>query len=138
MARVRNRERLMRKLKALPEAVKADIRVALERSADEIVALAKSLVPVDKGALRDSIGWTYGEAPKGSMALATGGSGDLKVTVYAGSSDAFYARWVEFGTVNMSGIPFFFPAYRALRRRVRSRVSRAVTKAARRVAGGGA
>ncbi|MGE0845838.1 MAG: HK97-gp10 family putative phage morphogenesis protein [Flavobacteriaceae bacterium] len=137
MAKVQGLDRLRAKLKALPEAAKVGIRVAMEQGATEIVDLARSLCPVDRGDLRDSIGWTWGDAPRGAMVLAQGGEGDLRVTVYAGNDEAYYARWVEFGTQKMAAQPFFFPAYRALRKRVKGRISRATTKAAKKVAAGG-
>jgi len=133
-AKVLNVQRLNRKLAALPDAAKAEIRPALEKSAQEIVALAKSLAPVDKGDLRASIGWTWGTAPKGSIKIGAVVSGDLTVTIYAGNSEAFYARWVEFGTVKARAQPYFYPAYRALRKRSKSRIKRAGTKAAKKVA----
>jgi HK97 gp10 family phage protein len=129
--------RLQRKLKALPEAVIAELRPAMEQGAAEIVSLAKSLVPVESGELRDSIGWTWGAAPEGSMVLGQVGRGNLRITVYAGNSQAFYARWVEFGTSQAGARPFFYPAYRAVRKRVKGRVTRAITKSAKRVAAGG-
>lgn len=139
---VLRRAELEKKLKRLPDAVKAQIRKAMEAGADEIVALAKSLVPVDSGALKDSIGWTWGRAPKGAMTLAKVASNqlgaELTLTIYAGNSDAgWYARFVEFGTRNAAAQPFFFVSYRALRRRVRSRITRSITKSAKRVAAGG-
>jgi HK97 gp10 family phage protein len=128
---------LRAKLRALPREYKAKIRVALAKSAEEVAAMARRLAPVESGALRASIGWTFGKAPKGSMVLAEGGSdeADLRVVVFAGNDRAFYARWQEFGTVNMPANPFFFPAYRSLRRRTRSRITRATRKAAQKVAG---
>jgi HK97 gp10 family phage protein len=69
------------------------------------------------------------------LAEAKSEEADLRVTVYAGNERAFYARWVEFGTVKMVGRPFFFPAYRAVRRRVRGRLTRATRKAAKAIAG---
>lgn len=135
-AKVLNVQRLNRKLAALPDVAKAEIRPALEKSAQEIVTLAKSLVPVDQGDLRDSIGWTWGSAPKGSIKIGAAVSGDLTVTIFAGNSEAFYARWVEFGTQNMRAQPYFYPAYRALRKRSKSRIKRAGTKAAKKVAAG--
>ena len=151
-ASVKGLKALQRKLDRLPAAVKARIREAMEKGADEIVAMARSLVPEESGALRQSIGWTWGRAPKGAMAIgqvdATGG--DLTITIYAGDSDAFYARWVEFGTsAHVAGgkfagaaiptipaRPFFHVSLRANRRRVKGRISRAITKAAKEVAAG--
>ena len=154
--RVDGLERLRRKLRRLPDAARAEIAKAMEQSAAEIVALAKSLVPVDSGDLRDSIGWTWGDAPQGSITLGTvrqsgSGAGNMVITVYAGNSEAFYARWVEFGTSphtnegmfagshnpGTPARPYFYPAYRALRRRVRGRVTRAVNRSAKKVAAGG-
>ncbi len=134
---ISKRAALSEKLKALPEAVKTEIRAALATSAQEIVALAKRLVPVGTGALRDSIGWTFGKAPEGSMVLAEANFGDLSVTVFAGNHKAFYARWVEFGTVKMKAEPYFFVSYRTVRKRAKSRISRATTKAAKKVAANG-
>ncbi|QWY83568.1 putative tail component protein [Rhizobium phage RHph_X2_26] len=157
--------RLKKKFDRLPGEVRAEVRRAMEVVAQEIVDMAKSLVPVGDyaggGALRESINWTWGKAPKGAMTLASvqgkETAGDLTITVYAGDSEAFYARWVEFGTSAHSTAPgallksnkrqggdrqhpgadarpFFFVSYRAKRRSAKARVSRAVTKAARKVA----
>lgn len=134
---VSGRERLSRKLAALPAAVKAEIRDAIATSAAEIVALAKSLVPVNRGELKDSIGWNFGKVPKGSTVLAEAHAGDLSAWIWAGDEVAFYARWVEFGTVKMKAHPYFFVSYRAGRKRAKSRISRATTKAAKKVAANG-
>lgn len=133
---VQNRERLLRKLAALPNAVKAPIRTALAKSADEIVALAKSLVAVDEGDLRNSIGWTWGAAPRGSIRLASATVGEFTVTVFAGNDEVFWARWQEFGTTHHAAQPFFFVSYRALRKRARSRIARETNKAMKQVANG--
>lgn len=136
--KVSRRLELAKKLAALPNAVKDEIRKALVTSAEEIVALAQSLVPRDQGDLYDSIGWKFGAGvPVGTVSLARRELGDLSVTVFAGDDKAFYARWVEFGTVKMRAHPFFFPAYRAVRKRAKSRISRATTKAAKKVAANG-
>lgn len=163
--KVQGLDRLRRKLKALPDSARKEIAKAMEQSAQEIVDLAKSLVPVATGALRDSIGWTWGDAPKGSMTLGYvrsggAGSGKMVVTIYAGDDQAYWARWVEFGTAphglargadrsrnkrqtmgathgGTPAQPYFYPAYRAVRKRAKSRVTRAITKSAKRVAAGG-
>jgi len=132
--RVLNVDRLNRKLAALPEVAKEEIRKAIAASAREIADLAESLVPKDSGRLAGSIGWTFGDPPKGARILATGKTGDMTATVYAGDSDAYYARWIEFGTQKMAAHPFFFVSYRALRKRAKSRIKRAGTMAAKKVA----
>jgi len=139
-ATIQGRAALERKMKRMPVIAKKLIKAAMEQSADEIVALMKSLAPVDSGALRDSIGWTWGRAPSGSSIAATVKSqlgSEMTITVYAGDDDAFWARWVEFGRQDMQAQPYFYVSYRAKRRRVKSRISRSVTKAAKRVAKGG-
>lgn len=94
--------KLDKKLKRLPPAVSTEIRAAMEDSANEIVALARKLVPVDSGDLKASIGWTWGAPPRGALTLgkvvASQLGKQLTLTVYAGDDKAFYARFVEFGT----------------------------------------
>ena len=130
MTRVVGVQKLNRKLGKIPAAVREEVRTAMVRSAREIADLAEVLVPQGTtGKLAGSIGWTWGEAPRGALSLgkvATGG--DMTITVYAGDREAFYARWVEFGTVKVAAQPYFFPAYRALRKRSKSRIRRAWTR----------
>lgn len=153
MAKILNLARLDRKLKRLPTVAREPIRLGMEEAADEIVAMMKSLVPKDSGTLRDSIGWTWGKAPKGSMVMATakGSLGaDLTLTIYAGNSDAYYARWVEFGTAGHTNAgkfagsdnpgtraqPFFYVSWRANKRAVKRIVRKASRDAAKKVAAG--
>lgn len=163
---VKGLSRLQKKLAALPVAVKEDIAKAMEQGAQEIVEFAQRLVPTDELVLYESIGWTWGDPPRGSIVLGRSrrrpGDG-LRITIFAGNDEAFYARWVEFGTQphnvargggTVSGRrqlarggglghpgaraqPFFFPAFRASRKRVRSRITRATNAAARKQARGG-
>jgi HK97 gp10 family phage protein len=127
----------------IPAKVEAATKRAMEEGADELVDMMKRLVSVSAdgshgnapGTLRDSIGWTWGDAPTGSFTIlkATGGAeySGLRLTIFAGSKDAFYARWNEFGTEKMSAQPFFFPSYRAMRKRIKSRITREMKKAIR-------
>lgn len=154
--------RLTRKLRQkIPEHVERATVAAMETGAEELVSLMRSLAPKQSGDLARSIGWTWGEAPKGAMALGKmrgrGGKGKKYITIYAGGGDAYYARFIEFGTQphtikaknspalhlhgdifveevshpGSSAQPFFYPAYRALRRRVRGRITRQMRKAIR-------
>lgn len=150
---IRGLDKLNRKLKQLPAAAEKRIKEAMEVGANEIVALMKSLVAVDSGDLRDSIGWTWGEAPKYSQKIATvkSSNGKLVITIYAGNEKVRYAHLVEFATKahengglyagtqhpGTSAQPFFFVSYRALRRRTKSRITRAITKSAKEVAASG-
>ncbi|MFC3163061.1 HK97-gp10 family putative phage morphogenesis protein [Ciceribacter thiooxidans] len=143
---VQGLDRLHRKLtRTIPERVLARVREAMEQAAEEAVDVIRSLAPEDSGALKDSIGWTWGDAPKGSIALLTSKrtAGGMRITIYAGGGDAFYARFVEFGTsphVNkgkfagtqnpgMAAQPFFFPGWRMVRRKAKRRMTGAIRKA---------
>lgn len=143
---------LNRKLKALPALAEAAIKLAMEQGAEEIVSMMKRLVPVDNGDLRDSIGWTWGDAPSYSQRIGAVKSktGNLKITIYAGNSKVRYAHLVEFGSAphinggmfagtknpGAKAQPFFFVSFRALRRRTKSRITRAINKSAKQIASG--
>lgn len=143
---------LNKKVAQIPKRVEKAARAAMEKGADELVEMMKRLVPKDSGDLRDSIGWTWGNAPAGAKVIAQSDADErgLKITVYAGNERAYYAAWVEFGTAphNVSkgggnksfkgtatahpgtrARPFFFPSYRALRKRIQSRIRRETRKA---------
>lgn len=155
--KIQGLDRLKRKLQAFPDAARLEISKAMEEGAQEMVNLARSLVRIGTTMqLHDSINWTWGDAPQGSIKLGTvrqkgKGSGNMAITVYAGNSDAFYARWVEFGTSGhvqggmfagsehpgTAAQPYFYPAYRAVRKRIKSRITRAISKSTKRVASGG-
>ena len=162
--KIQGLDRLKRKLRALPDAAREEIAKAMEQSANQIVMMAKSLAPVETGDLQMSISWTWGDAPKGSMVLGKvrdkgKGAGNLAITVYAGDQSTMVgsrqqfqlARLIEFGTsphINSGKFagsqhpgtaakPFFYPAYRAHRKRVKSRITRAINRSAKRVAAGG-
>lgn len=135
--------KLHKKLQRMPEVAKNHIRAEMEKAAEEIVSMMRNLVPSPgngkyaTGTLRDSIGWTWGKAPRGTSVIATATAsmgGDLTITFYAGGGDAFHARFVEFGTKHMNAKPFFYVSWRANRKKARSRIRRAITKAAKEVA----
>ena len=109
----------------------------MEEGAAEIVAEMKRLAPVESGKLRDSINWTWGDVPAGSFTIADIRSGKnsgeqyatLRIKIYAGSREAYYARWQEFGTKNHPAQPFFFVAWKAQRAKFRKRIRDAVKTA---------
>ena len=124
-----------RRWKAIPKAARINVRAAMEDMASDLVEEMWVRAPYgETGRLSASIGWTWGEAPKGSLTLGTVGGkeyGALRITIYAGGGEAFYARFHEFGTVDMPARPFFFPVWRARRTRIRRRISLAISKAIR-------
>lgn len=137
MVKIVGLKELNRKLDAIAPSMQRAVRESMEQGAQEVVNLARSLVPERTGRLKDSIGWTWGDPPKGSLTLArssrvriTGGT-TSRITIYAGNETAFYVRWVEFGTAAQAANPFFFPAWRTLKRRIVARNNRNVNKALR-------
>jgi len=144
---LQNVQRFMRKLRQMPQVAKDEIRKGLEQSADEIVDLMKRMVPVDEGKLRESIGWTWGAPPEGATVLGRAkAQAGLMITIYAGDRSTIVtnSRGIEFqnafiqefGAVHRSANPYFRPAWRINGKRARSRVSRSIGKAARKVATG--
>lgn len=137
-------QRLNRKLtKEIPKRAYDVIRAAMEKNANEIVAEMKRFAPVDMGDLQMSITWCWGNAPKGTLVAGhvTSGRGrrsrtfsqgsdtGLRISIYAGGGDEYYAWFVEFGTKNMDAQPFFFPIFRMKRQGAKARITRAVSKA---------
>lgn len=137
MAKTKGLSRLQRKLRRIPSRVKADVARALQVSADEISALQKTLAPRDDGDLVASIRNSVDrEALRATM--EAGGVATTRPVRRGADAEYDYALAQEFGTKEMSANPFFFPAYRALRRRARSRISRSMTAAVRKAARDGA
>lgn len=167
MSKISGRERLLKKMAAIPQAIRKDIATAIEAGANDIVSLQKQLAPKQSGDLRNSIRAVKGSyTPENanvrgmSASAAEGNDPDLTVHIVAGDDKAWYARLVEFGTapheirpkrpgglLNVYGRmiesvshpgakprPFFYPAYRALRRRVKGRITRATKRAIKKVA----
>ena len=110
--------------------------------------MQKRLVPVEGGDLKNSIGYTFGSYSAANPNVrgvgGGGGDSDLSVTVHAGDAKAFYAAFLEFGTsgpykikgkfagATHPGIhaqPYFYPAYRTLKKSMKSRMGRATRKA---------
>lgn len=126
---------------------------AIKQGADEIVAAQKRMAPKRTGRLANSIvASTGGNLPKYASVGIGGGGGagdpDLTVVISAGNTNVRYAHLVEFGTAphTVGGIyegaqhpgakpaAFFYPVYRAYKKRVKARITRATKKAAKAIA----
>ena len=159
-------KKLNNKLAAIPKVARVELRKAVEKSAAEMANSMRSLAPVGRtGNLRASIGYTFGEYKaananvRGAQSYGFSGDPELAVTIHAGDEKAWYAAFVEFGTVphnvakgggtktagsraviphpGAAAQPYFFPAWRLGRKRAKSRINRAINKAAKQVAAGG-
>ncbi len=131
MPKVKGMASLERRMAAIPKALRANVRYAMEDQADKVTEDMWQLAPYRSGVLSSSIGWTWGDAPAGSMSIGKVGKkeyGTMRITIHAGGGDAFYARFHEFGTKDMPAHPFFYPVWRARRKRVKSAIARAINK----------
>lgn len=118
---------------ANPEAVRREVRKAMEAAAEDMVQQMRRIAPKDTLSLTGSIRWTWGDAPGGTIRLgAVGSDPETSITIYAGgkvgSADAFYAKFQEFGTRKMRANPFFFPTWRQKKRGVRAKLAAAVKR----------
>lgn len=118
---------LQKKLAAIPDEVTARIKPALEKGADELVALLKQTAPVSDledrpGQMRDS-------------ARREPGDHELSVRVLVDAKDdqgREYPKHVEAGHKAKDGShvaakPFFWPSYNVKKKSIRSKVQRAAT-----------
>lgn len=149
------------RLAAATKAIDRATTKAMEAAAKDLVALMKSLVPVDEGDLQASIGWTWGDAPEGALAMDSIGSDEKRITIYAGAGLDIpaVARWVEFGTAphnvakgggtkagqsdlakgkgkphpGAPAKPYFYPAYRAKKKAILARMRREIKVELRKV-----
>ena len=133
--------RLRARLAKIPDIAREAAAAAMEEGAQEIVDAMKKAAPIQTGDLRDSIGWTWGDVPAGSFMIDEIRSGKnkgdqyatLRIKIYAGNREAFYARFQEFGTRSQPAQPFFFSTWareRAkFRRRIRERVRKRIKEA---------
>lgn len=134
--------RIVAKLKRIPDFAVDAARVAMEEGAQDIVDAMRAAAPGPRtGKLRDSIGWTWGDLPPGTFMIDEIRSGKnagdqyatMRIKIYAGAGEGFYARFQEFGTVNHPAHPFFFPVWKAqkekFRKAIRARVRAAIMEA---------
>lgn len=120
-----------RKMRAMPAAVRKALAPATLQGAQEIADMATHFAPEDTGDLVNSITVT-GEGqstppyshPGGSHVVPEGAA-----AVSVGSSDVRYPHLQEYGTRHHAAQPFFWPAYRTLKKRSANRIKRAMTKA---------
>lgn len=128
--RVRKKDLLFANLKRTVPEIETALEQANGQSAHDMVGIARGYVPVRTGALRDSLrAVAPGDLPP---RYSQGGKASGKAIAWlvtVGNSAVRYAHFVEFGTATGSPAqPYFFPAYRLIKRRHRGRVTRAINK----------
>lgn len=149
-------EKVRRQLAAVPQVVADEVRASLQASAQSLVAQMNTLKPSPK----ITVGWEWTNGIglgsgvsvrtyKNPRTGKTGQYGIIAIRVFAvgpqlNSRIRFnLAQAFEFGTDKrrqvttgrktgaMDAQPYFYPAYRANKRAIRSRVSAAVRRAAK-------
>lgn len=142
MAGFSNKERALRRMRALTPEVRIMIEDAMEKEAAELTELIRRRVPVDTGSLRDSV--RYDTSPdRMRFTIRAGGLPSTRKKVRKGVRDSDfaearlegnnkgefdYARAVEFGTSDTAAQPYFYPSYRQKKRGIRRRVKAAAKK----------
>lgn len=124
-------DRLERHLDAIPRAVKAAVVPALTKSGQDLATMQRVLAPRDSGDLQNSIAVTLpgGTTPPYSQPGGSRTAKENEVLVTVGNSDVRYPHLVEYGTATAAAQPYFWPAYRLLKKKMASRIKRAIAKA---------
>jgi len=140
--------KLDQKLREMPEAVRAAMSEAISDGMDDLTNYQRRLAHRvwRTGELERSIGWgwvTPGQAGLEGLKkfravnLAAKGALQLAAKAYAGRVDgheAYYAKFVEFGTRFMPPRPFFYPAYRIKKKEIKRNISLAARRAIKQIA----
>jgi len=127
---VQGLDKLNSKLAVMPAVAKAEIGKALNEGADRMVTLARGLAPVDDGDLRTSIRKEPGRHEL-AVDIKAGGPLTTRPVRHGATAPTFdYAAKLE------KESPYFFPAYRALKRSIHARLGRAYREAVKKSGGG--
>lgn len=128
-----NRDRLRRRLKAIPVEVRRALKAQNAKNAAEMVETAKGFAPKDDHTLANSIRHQdVSDSTRISQRVEAGGKATTKPvrkSEKGGAPMYDYALAQEYGTVDMPAHPYFWPAWRLKRRRFKSRMTRAAKKA---------
>jgi HK97 gp10 family phage protein len=128
-------ETLNKRLAAVPKAARQAVQPSLQKSGLELVAAMQTLAEPsrDTGDLIASIEMTPGgeQTPAYSQPGGSQTVPDNAVMITAGNTDVRYPHLVEYGTAKAAAQPFFWPAFRLLRRRLQNRTKRAIGRAVR-------
>lgn len=130
--KILNMERLHRKLARIPEKVKQRAQADLMLAGREINMLQRSLAPKDDGVLAGTIRTEPLTDGTVGVQIRAGGSATTKVVRKSekGSSPTYdYALAQEFGTEKMSPNPFFYPGYKARKKKAMAHARRGIRRA---------
>jgi len=130
--KMRNKDRLHRKLSKLVDGLDGQMQKDMEKGAEELADTVRSFAPVKTGEYKNSI-----KAKKVDQ-FTDRTSGDTYSNVNAWGLYANYIwRFLEFGTKKMLSRPHIFGPYRILRRRIKGRIHRGLRKKVKMITGEG-
>lgn len=140
-ATVQGVDRLKAKLAAIPESVRDAMSDALAGGAADLVAMQRRLAPKDTGELASSIRWNWADGTANADGLKAGRAEQIaakgetnlaiNVTTGTGMKIPMNAIWQEFGTREQPAQSYFYPAYRALKKKIAARIASASRRAIR-------
>jgi hypothetical protein len=120
--KIRGREALIARMRGIPAPVRIAARDALARERVLLEEQIRSAAPRDHGDLAASVrSYDVSSGEKISAVVTAGETEDPE--------KKYKARAIEFGRPDMEAQPFFFPTYRAFKRPMKARVSRAIKTA---------
>lgn len=129
-------EKFKRDLAKIAPSVQLETMVEVQKQAERLADMMRSVVNVKSGLLRNSIRIAPGPN-KVSLLVVAGGPTTTKSVGKAKSGGAKYqydyARAQEFGTTSDPSQPFFWPSYRLLKRPIKSALARASRKGIERI-----
>lgn len=125
-----NRDRLRRRMKAIPSEVRKALKAQNAVNAAELVQTIVGFVPKDDGALAASVRHQdVSDSTRISQRVESGGAATTRPVREGADATYDYALAQEYGTGKMPANPSFWPAWRLKRRRFKTRMSRAAKKA---------
>lgn len=120
-----------KRMRAIPAEVRKSVEPALAQGAYEAAEMMEQLAPERTGDLVGSIQVTL--AGQATPAYSQPGGATVvpsnAALVTVGNTDVRYAHLVEYGTSKTPAQPFFWPAWRLVRKRAENRIKRAIAKA---------
>lgn len=131
MLKILNIESLERKLRRIPDKIKARVKADIMLAGREINVLQRSLAPRDDGTLVSTIRTEPMNEPYVGALIKAGGP-ETTVEVRNGADTEYdYTLAQEYGTEKMPANPFFWPAIRAKKTQTKRRIRQAVRKGIR-------
>jgi HK97 gp10 family phage protein len=126
-------DRMNRRFAAVLKNVREVVQPALLKSGEELAGMMRQLAPEDEGDLKASIAVTApGQTtPPYSQPGGSRAAKENEVLVTVGNVAVRYPHLVEHGTSKAPAQPYFWPAFRLLRKRHEQRIKRAIRKAVR-------